>query len=192
MRYTKDHKEATRARIVRTASERFRAEGIDNVGVASLMQSAGLTVGGFYAHFASKEDLVGQACASAFEESAARFRAYLAGQPPGTRYRAFVAAYLSEQHRDHPGSGCVMLANAADMARHPDQTRAGFTGLVQRWVGLIGELLRAEGLEGDAQAIAGTLLGNMALARSINDPALSASFLAAGREAAMRLVRPQP
>lgn len=191
MRYPKDHKETTRARIVHKAGERFRAEGIDNVGVASLMHSVGLTVGGFYAHFGSKEELVGQACAEAFARSAARLRAHLAAQPEGSRYRAFVETYLSERHRDDPAGGCVMLANAAEIARHPDATRSGFATLVQHWLELIGELLAAEGLAGDPRAIAGTLLGTMALARSVNDPSLSASFLASGRAAALRLVQPR-
>lgn len=183
MRYSPEHKEETHRRIVAKASERFRDEGIEAVGIASLMQSVGLTVGGFYAHFGSKEDLVAEACDTGFAQTTAAFRAYLDTKPEGERMSAFIDAYLSRRHRDEPASGCMIAANGAELARHPASTRHGFTRQVEAWLSLIAQVLEEDGLRGNARALAAGLVGSMVLARAIDDPALSDAFLKSGREA---------
>lgn len=183
MRYSPEHKEDTHRRIVARASERFRDEGIEAVGIANLMQSVGLTVGGFYAHFGSKEDLVAEACDAGFAKTTAAFRAYLDTKPQGERMAAFIDAYLSRRHRDEPASGCMIAAAGAELARHPASTRHGFTRQVEAWLSLIAQVLEEDGLRGNARALAAGLVGSMVLARAVDDPALSDAFLKSGREA---------
>lgn len=190
MRYSKEHKAETHARIVQKASERFRAEGIDAVGVGSLMQSLGLTVGGFYAHFASKDDLIVQACRSGFSATTARFKAYIEAKPPGQQFAALVDAYLSPQHRDAPGTGCFAAATGAEIAHHPDETRVALAEQVDAWIGVIALAMQNDKLDGEVRGIAGTLVGSLILARAVPDQTMSDAFLEAGRKAALANVRP--
>jgi TetR/AcrR family transcriptional repressor of nem operon len=191
MRYSKEHKAETHTRIVQKASERFRAEGVDSVGVGSLMQSLGLTVGGFYAHFESKEDLIAQACRSGFSATNARFKAYIEKKPPGHQFAALVDAYLSPQHRDGPDAGCFAAATGAEMARHPDETRVVLAEQVDAWIGVIATALENDKLDGEVRGIAGTLVGCLILARSMPERAISDAFLDSGRKAALASVRPR-
>src|SRR5919205_1237021 len=114
MRYTKDHKQATRQRIVEAAGRRFKKDGIDGAGVAAVMSDAGLTNGAFYAHFASKEDLVANVLADQL-----RAQRQDVDAQPGDRagLEAFIRAYLSPQHRDQ---------SAADAARTDALSLLGF------------------------------------------------------------------
>ena len=181
MRYTKDHKQETHNRIVLKASERFRAEGVDAVGVASLMGSLGLTVGGFYAHFESKDALVVEACDEGFARTTDGFRKLVQSKPKGERLCAAVDAYLSRLHRDAPEQGCFAAANAAELARHPTGTRAVFTRQLNAWIAVLDEAMKADGLDGDVRGIAGTMVGAMTLARAVDDPVLSDALLESGR-----------
>lgn len=183
MRYSKDHKAETHMRIVQKASERFRAEGVDNVGVASLMQSVGLTVGGFYAHFESKEELIAEACRLGFSGTISSFESYVATMPPGRRLAALVDAYLSPQHRDKSDAGCFAAANGAEIARHAETTRNVFAGQVNDWVGVIARAMADDGWQGDPRGVAGALVGSLVLARATNDRNLSDAFLESGRKA---------
>lgn len=182
MRYSKEHKDETRKRIVQKAGERFRAEGIDAVGVASLMQSVGLTVGGFYAHFRSKEDLVAQACDEGFSNTTARFRGFSEGKPKGERLLALIDAYLSKCHRDDQGSGCFAAASGPELARLSLETRAAFTSQLNAWINLIDDTMKADGWKGDARGIASTLAGTLILSRTVDDPTLSEAILESGRK----------
>jgi TetR/AcrR family transcriptional regulator, transcriptional repressor for nem operon len=181
MRYTKDHKQETHDRIVLKAGERFRAEGVDAVGVASLMGSLGLTVGGFYAHFDSKQALVAEACSDGFARTTAAFRELVQSRPKGERLSAVIDAYLSKRHRDEPEQGCFAAANGAELARHPVETRAAFTQQLNAWIAMIDEAMKADGLTGDAQGVASAMVGTMTLARAVDDPVLSDAFLESGR-----------
>lgn len=181
MRYTKEHKQETHQRIVAKAGQRFRAEGVDAVGVASLMESLGLTVGGFYAHFDSKQALVTEACSDGFAGTTAGFRALARAQSKGEHMSTVIDVYLSKRHRDVPEEGCFAAANGAELARHPIETRAGFTRQLNAWIAVIEEALHADGLEGDARGIASAMVGALTLARAVDDPALSDAFLESGR-----------
>jgi len=184
MRYSKDHKQETRERIVRTAARRFREDGVEAVGVAALMADAGLTHGGFYAHFPSKEALVAAACAEGFGESQARLRKTIERRPAGERLAAMAEAYLSPGHRDHPGQGCIAAAIGPEIARHPTETRAEFTRGLHDLVEMAETAIIADG--GDPakapQAVA-TMVGALILARGAADKDLSNRFLASGLEA---------
>src|SRR3982750_2595987 len=117
MRYSKEHKQETHARIVKKASVRLREKGAHGIGVADLMKEAGLTHGGFYAHFASREALVVEAFAYAMDRSTEHWRKLAAATPPDQRLATLVESYLTTAHRDDPGHGCAVPALAAEIAR---------------------------------------------------------------------------
>ena len=123
-RYGKEHKQATRRRIIETAGRRFKRDGIDGAGIATLMADAGLTNGAFYAHFASKEDLVATAVADQLRDQ----RASLSALAPGRAgVEQFVRAYLSVAHRDNPEDGCPSAALLDEIGRCADATKRAYT-----------------------------------------------------------------
>ena len=126
MRYSKEHKQETHARIVRKASVRLREKGAHGVGVADLMKEAGLTHGGFYAHFDSRDALVIEAFAHAMDRSTERWRKMVSETPPEKRLATMVENYLTASHRDDAGHGCAVPALSADIARESPRTRKAF------------------------------------------------------------------
>src|SRR5213080_4960538 len=124
MRYSKDHKQATRQRILDAAGRRFKQDGIDGAGVAVVMSDAGLTNGAFYGHFTSKEDLVANVLA---DQLRAQRHSFDAQAPDRAGLEAFIRAYLSPQHRDHTADGCPSAALLDEIARRPTATRQVFT-----------------------------------------------------------------
>ncbi len=187
MRYEKGHKETTRRRIVETAAARFRKDGIEGVGLADLMAEAGLTHGGFYSHFSSKEDLVRAAVEEASGHSAANFNRRIAEGG----LEAWIRAYLRIAHRDHPEQGCVVAALGSELARHPKSTRRGFTESLSRVTTAIASHLPANLSPAvkrkKAVGIFATLVGALQMARTVNDPALSDELLEAGIASALSL-----
>ena len=128
VRYPSGHKEKTREQIVSAAARAFREEGVAGVSVPELMGRAGLTHGGFYAHFRSKDHLVAEACRCALRESSARLIETARKAPREKRLAAFIGAYASPAHRDDPGAGCVLPALTAELGRHAaPEVRATFT-----------------------------------------------------------------
>lgn len=124
MKVTKAQAQANRARIVETAATLFRERGYDGVGVADLMAAAGFTHGGFYKHFGSKADLMAEAAACGFSESAAGSE--------GVDIAGFIKQYLSREHRDTPGTGCTMAALSVDAGRQPEQVKQAFADGIER------------------------------------------------------------
>lgn len=187
-RYGKDRKGETRQRIVELASRRFRSEGVDGVGIASLMADAGLTNGGFYAHFASKEDLVKEAVLFAMGKSPARF-----DPEPGRPLDLprFIDGYLSTAHRDAPEAGCAVAALSPDMTRRPPASRKSFNEEGMAMIDRIGSGLPA-GIDGEerrarAFAVFSHLLGTLQMARLMADASLSDQILDRGKKDAKRL-----
>src|SRR5947207_890533 len=123
MRYSKGHKQATRQRIVEAAGRRFKQDGIDGTGVATVMADAGLTNGAFYAHFKSKEDLVANVLADQLRTQRQSFDAEPADR---AGLDAFVRSYLSPEHRDQCADGCPSAALLDEIARRPAATREVF------------------------------------------------------------------
>ena len=121
-RYGKEHKEATRRRIVEAAGRRFKRDGIDGSGIATLMADAGLTNGAFYAHFDSKDDLVATAVADQLREQRETY-----WQRPGAGVEQLVREYLSIQHRDDPEHGCPSAALLDEIGRCPAPTKQAYT-----------------------------------------------------------------
>jgi TetR/AcrR family transcriptional regulator, transcriptional repressor for nem operon len=184
MRYRRDHKENTHRRVVEVAGARFRKEGLDSVGVATLMGDAGLTHGGFYSHFASKEALVEEVVEAGMEETFARIRE--ASKEGGIE--GFIRFYLRAGHREHPEKGCPAAALGPEIGRHSKATRNAFTRKLRRIVSLIASLLPNPNAE-IAQAIFATLVGTLQLARAVSHSALSDQLLKAGQEAALLLAK---
>lgn len=178
MRYSREHKAETRERVLREAAKEIRAKGPDNVGVAGVMARAGLTHGGFYAHFASKDVLVKEAIGTMFADARARSERIDAAGDPRAVLRAYVDFYLSPAHRDSRDRGCPLPTLSGDFARSKPDTRerfgAGVTGIAER----LAVPLAALGYPAaEAHALLAQLVGGVALARAVGDPALSDAML---------------
>ena len=136
MRYPASHKQATRLRILEAASQSFRERGIAETGVDDVMRRAGLTHGGFYAHFHDKTELIAEACAAGFAEAVPNLDRIAAAPTAARRVRLLIDSYLSTRHRDNRGSGCLIVAVGADAARLHGPAKAAyaraFTGHLQR------------------------------------------------------------
>jgi TetR/AcrR family transcriptional repressor of nem operon len=191
MRYDKGHKEQTRQRIVEAASERFRADGIDAVGVVSLMGDVGLTQGGFYNHFPSKEDLVRECVASGTAAATQRMADGVAASR-GEGYRALVNSYLSADHRDNPANGCVAASLSSELARRPEETRVVFTegvdGMVELIASTLPDSVRGKRRRLLATAVLSSMVGTLSLSRAVADAGMSDELLTVGRQSALALI----
>lgn len=188
MRYAKDHKQETHARIVRKASVKLRERGAHGIGVADLMKEAGLTHGGFYAHFASREALVVEAFVDAMERSIAAWRRKTETLPPTERLKTIVEAYLSPAHRDDQGHGCALPALAAEIGRESAETRRAFAARIEDMVAMLAEQVPdASGAAARERAMAAlaTMVGALVLARAGGASRLSDDILKAGRDAVL-------
>jgi TetR/AcrR family transcriptional repressor of nem operon len=188
MRYGKDHKQATRQRILEAAGRRFKQDGIDGAGVAAVMSDAGLTNGAFYAHFASKEDLVANVLADQLRAQRHSFDAQLSD---GAGLEAIIRSYLSPQHRDQCADGCPSAALLDEIARRPAATRQVFTAELLGIADDIAARLErsdANAARTDALAIFGMMIGTLQLARALTDRDLSDQLLARGVETALKLL----
>ena len=188
MRYEKGRKDASRRRIMEVAAERFRSEGIAASGLAGIMSDAGLTNGAFYPHFQSKTELVRESLASALDDQSQRLQdAFAAGG-----LEAVLTAYLSAEHRDNPGSGCVSAALLPELARQPPETRSLLASRLLAMAQQMAASLppQTQDPEGVALALYATLIGTLQLARATQGTALSDRILAAGAEAARALAQP--
>ncbi|MBB6096864.1 TetR/AcrR family transcriptional repressor of nem operon [Deinobacterium chartae] len=188
MRYPRQQREHTRRRILEEASRAFRAEGVERTGIGRLMSRLGLTHGGFYAHFDSKEALVGEAVGCSLEATAERLERVMRRRPDDP-LRALLDAYLSEAHRDAPAEGCALPAVTAEVARSGEEARGALTRTVRALAGRIARELPApqhatapDRQEAQSLALLGSMAGIVALARAVNDPELSRKLLQAGRD----------
>ncbi len=187
VRYRQGHKEKTREQIVETAARAFREEGVAGVGIGELMGRAGLTHGGFYAHFASKDALVAEACGRAVDQTWAQMHELVSQAPPGEELAAFIRAYVSRTHRDDPGGGCMMPTIGSEMARQDPDVRAAFTGQIRRVLQNVEALMPpAPDREDRALTLLAGMAGAVLLSRAIADPALSDRILKVNRDFWMR------
>lgn len=188
MRYSKEHKQETHARIVRKASVRLREKGAHGVGVANLMKEAGLTHGGFYAHFDSRDALVIEAFAHAMDRSTERWRKMVSETPPEKRLATMVENYLTPSHRDDAGHGCAVPALSADIARESPKTRKAFAAKVEQMIDMMADQipdLPRKAARRQAAAALATMMGTLVLARVTGSGEFSDDILAAGREAVL-------
>ncbi|MCG6206750.1 TetR/AcrR family transcriptional regulator [Rhodopseudomonas sp. HC1] len=188
MRYSKEHKLETHARIVKKASVRLREKGAHGVGVADLMKEAGLTHGGFYAHFTSREQLVVEAFSFAMDRSIERWHKLAAETPPAERLAVIVDNYLSATHRDDPGRGCAVPALGAEIARESPKTRKAFAAKLEQMIEMIAsEFVDAPPKTARKQAMAtlATMMGSLLMARIAGSGEMSDAILEAGRNAVL-------
>lgn len=183
MKVSREQVALNRERIVETAARLFREKGYDGIGVADLMKSAGLTHGGFYGHFASKEDLLAAAAAHALDKSVERWQGYLAGGHDAALEK-IADGYLTTQHRDHPEKGCSVTALGADVARLGPKARHAVTEGAKGQLAVLEQLMPgADAAERRRQALAqyAAMIGAIVLSRAVDDEDLSLDVLAAVR-----------
>ncbi len=186
MRYDADHKLKTRQRVLKEAGRAIREEGPERVAVAAIMAKAGLTHGGFYAHFKSKDELIAAAIGEMFEDARGRFARSTEGYSPAQGMVRYIDFYLSALHRDARGTGCPITALAADLPRLEgaarDQYGKGVARLTDRLVGQL-TLLGRDDPAGLAHSVVAELVGALSLARATPDTDQSDRILAASRAA---------
>ena len=190
MRYDKGHKDASRRRIMEVAGERFRSDGIAASGLAGIMKDAGLTNGAFYPHFQSKADLVRESVSAAMESQADQLGEVMSAGG----IEAAVAQYLSPEHRDRPANGCALAALLPELARQPSKDRRIYAERLRLMAGIIASKLPKQRHDPESRALAiyAILVGTLQLARAVEGADLSDRILAAGKDAALALVRNSP
>jgi AcrR family transcriptional regulator len=188
VRYSKEHKQATRQRIVEAAGRRLKRDGIDGSGVATLMADAGLTNGAFYAHFASKEDLVATAVAHQLRDQ----RENLSAVAPGRAgVEQIVRAYLSVEHRDSPGDGCPSAALLDEIGRCADATKQAYTDGVLAVIDDFATRLAPENPQSvrtKVLSVYAGMVGTMQLSRALADRQLADEVLEQGIQNALTLL----
>jgi TetR/AcrR family transcriptional regulator, transcriptional repressor for nem operon len=191
MRISKEAVAANKVRVLDAAARLLREKGFDGLGVAEVMNEAGLTHGGFYNHFGSKEDLAVEALRAAFDGAMSRVArmAAEAGTPRERRqsFGRYVERYLSKKTRDAPGSGCPMASLGTDAARHGAALKEEFADGVGRYLDAFSDVVPVESGDDTRQTailVLSTLIGAMTLARTCAgvDEALSEEILSAVRD----------
>ena len=187
-RYGKEHKQATRQRILQTAGRRFKHDGIDGSGIATLMADAGLTNGAFYAHFASKQELVATAVADQLSAQRASIGALA---PDLAGLEQYVRAYLSVEHRDHPDDGCPSAALLDEIGRCTQATKQAYTdGLLAVIDDIAARLAPDDPPSARAKTLSvfALMVGTLQLSRALADPQLADQVLEQGIHNALALL----
>jgi TetR/AcrR family transcriptional regulator, transcriptional repressor for nem operon len=188
VRYGKEHKLVTRQRIIETAGRRLKRDGIDGSGVATLMKDAGLTNGAFYAHFASKEDLV----ATAVSEQLRDQREWLNAIAPGRAgVEQMVREYLSPQHRDNPEEGCPSAALLDEITRCADSTKQVYTDSVLAFIDDIAARLAPhdpQSARTKTLSVYALMVGTLQLSRALADRQLADELLEQGIRNALKVL----
>ena len=188
MRYGKERKQETRRRIIQTAGRRFKRDGIDGSGIATLMSDAGLTNGAFYAHFASKEDLVATTVADQLGAQRASFSALAPGRAGVEQY---VRDYLSIQHRDNPDDGCPSAALLDEIGRCTDTTKQAYTDGVLAMIDDVAARLAPDDPQSArvrTLSVFAMMVGTLQLSRALADQHLADAVLAQGIHNALALL----
>src|SRR5438093_322688 len=178
MRYSESHKDRTRLRVLGEAAAAIRAKGPERVSVAEVMAAAGLTHGGFYAHFDSKDDLIAQAITHMFDAMHSRFLILTEGREPAAAIASYVDAYLTPAHRLDRANGCPIATLSGDLPNLSDRARERFTEGTERVVAALAKLAKKLGAK-DAEALAWSAIAEMAgavaLSRTVSDERAAAS-----------------
>jgi TetR/AcrR family transcriptional repressor of nem operon len=179
MKVTKDQAAATRARILDEAAKLFRERGFSGIGVADLMQSIGLTHGGFYGHFRSKEALMAEACQRAVSIMLEEWNR-VADAAPSKPLAAIAVRYLSTRHRDRSGTGCLMAALGPEVSRQAAPVRQVVTeclGSVLEFLARLTPAKTAAAKHKKAIVTFASMVGALVIARAVNDPKVSEEIL---------------
>jgi TetR/AcrR family transcriptional regulator, transcriptional repressor for nem operon len=185
MRYRPEHKVETRQKIVKDASRRVRAEGVTGAAVSAVMRDAGLTHGGFYKHFGSKDELLMESLSEAFGETADRLVHIGEQSPPQTAWKAIVKAYLSQEFCDHVEYGCPLTALAPELARADKTTKAQTFEELKKYKSRILPFMPGQRTADKERAffsIFSTMIGAIEIARMLPEPAMREKVLATARE----------
>jgi TetR/AcrR family transcriptional repressor of nem operon len=188
MRKSKQEAAVTRQRIIKAAAGEFRKNGIAGTGLSDLMAAAGLTHGGFYRHFDSKDQIVAEACTAAAESLVEQLAASASRKSPQHGLKAIVESYLSAAHRDEPADGCPVAALGSEIARGDERTRVAATQALLKFVEIIASQFgktRPDVARRRALVAAATMIGALTISRIVTDSKLSAGIL---REAKNQLV----
>jgi len=180
-------KEQSRERILRAAARAIRKHGYEGVGVADVMKEAGLTHGGFYAHFESRDALLAAAVDQAGAESAENLDRAVAAAKPGEELEALVETYLDDRHVAAPerGLGCAIAAAGSEVPRQQAQVRRAAAGRIRELIGFVERQFPKGGKSAaheKAMAIVASLVGALVLARAVDDPRLSKAIRKSTRE----------
>jgi AcrR family transcriptional regulator len=194
MEIAPNRKAITHERILDTAARVIRRAGFNGVGVADIMKEAGLTHGGFYAHFPSRDALMAEALAHAGRQSAERIAKGNATREArgASPFRALVEGYLSERHLSGTENGCAVAALASEMPRQSPEVRAAAAQRVRGLIELVERALPATTQAASAPAIASQMVGALQLARALGDNAEGKALLAANRSALLALFDTPP
>ena len=188
MRYEPDYKARTRQKVLTEAAKTLRAEGMQGMGVANVMAKAGLTHGAFYAHFESKEALIGETVKEMAQAARGRFDAVTADLAPADALRAYVEFYLSAKHRDNDQTSCPLPWVAGDVARLGASPRKHYGAVTSGLTELIATRLRAldhANADEEASSVVAELIGALALARAVADKAQSDAILQRSRDSVL-------
>jgi TetR/AcrR family transcriptional repressor of nem operon len=179
MKVSKQRMAEHREQIIAAAADRFREHGFDGISVADLMKEVGLTHGGFYGHFSSKEELVALASLRAMSSTAIKWQKVI-DEAPGDPLTALAKSYLSPRHHDHPETGCLFAALGSELARQPSSVRDAVTEGQETFFDLLARIVpgRTKAARKKRAIITlASLVGGMILARSVSDPKLSQEIL---------------
>ncbi|MFD5057748.1 TetR/AcrR family transcriptional regulator [Streptomyces sp. NPDC058394] len=177
MGHSQAEKAATRARVLRLASRKVRTEGVTRPGVADLMNEAGLTHGGFYKHFASRDDLIAQASTVALAEGTAKMERATRKNDQNAR-AGLIDAYLAKQHRDPPATGCALVTLGASAGRGDQHFKDAYEKQVRTYLELIAGLNDdTENTRAEAMLTLSALVGAVLISRAVNDKNLSDELL---------------
>ena len=173
-----NRKEITHTRIVETAARAIRRSGYDGTGVADIMKEAGLTHGGFYAHFASRDAMLAEAADRAGEETIAIAKRIFAEVPGDQALQALMQVYLSNEHMANMETGCSIAALGSEMPRQATEVRKASTCRIKEMIALIKSRLSGQQTNADENALVmlSTMVGTLLLARAVEDPELSEAF----------------
>ncbi len=189
MRYRPEHKAQVRQQIVKDASRRVRAQGLSGAAVATVMRDAGLTHGGFYKHFGSKDELLQESLSDAFQQMADSLAQAAEQSPPGTAWKTIVKTYLSAEHCNHAEAGCPLAALAPELARVDKPIKPRIVNELTIYKSRLLPFMpgrRTADKERAFIAIFSTMLGAIGIARILPNPQARASVLATAREFLLR------
>ncbi len=187
MRSSREAAAENRERIVGVAAKLFRERGIAVVGVAEIMSHAGMTHGGFYKHFESKDALVDEACRHSFAEPGGNLRAAAEAAKPGEELKAIVDRYLSRRHRDNPGNGCAVAALGGEVGNRASPARNALAEGRERLVALVARYMKGESAKDRANAFVALMVGALINARLADGTGSDAVLRAAKRELYQRI-----
>lgn len=185
-RATQSRKEASHERILQAATRAIRRSGYAGTGVADIMKEAGLTHGGFYAHFASREAMLAEAADRAGMQSISMLEQLAAAAPSEGAFRALAASYLSRAHVERVESGCPVAALGSEMPRQAAEVREAATRRIKDMIDLVGRCMQSGDQERSrhgALAATATMVGALIIARAVDDQRLSGDVLDAALEA---------